>query len=157
MAHRRGRRRGLGVPRQRLRPPQWSLHEVVALLTAGDQASTSPQPSLDDLPELLGRAKSINPDVTFAMGTRPDVSPAVGMALYRVVQESLTNAHRYAPGARIDVALAAADGRVRLTVANAAPTGPDPGISGSGTGVQGMRMRCELLGGQLAAGPHGDG
>ncbi|RLP07885.1 hypothetical protein D9T14_09710 [Propionibacterium australiense] len=134
-----------------------NLHEVVGILRAGSPAPTAPQPALADLSDLLRGARAINPDIVLDMPTQPLVSPAVEMALYRIVQESLTNAHRHAPGARIDVTLTETDGWVELSVTNARATRPAPGISGSGLGVEGMRMRCELLGGQLMAGPHEDG
>lgn len=134
-----------------------NLHEVVGILRTGAPTPVAPQPTLTDLPELLRTARTINPDIYLDIPAAPDVSPAVGLALYRVVQESLTNAHRHAPGARIDVRLAEADGWVNLSVTNARATRPAPGLGGSGLGIQGMRMRCELLGGQLTAGPHQDG
>lgn len=134
-----------------------SLHEVVGILAAGSQAPTAPQPTLADIPELLRRARAINPDIGVAMPQDPKVSPAVGLALYRIVQESLTNAHRYAPGAPIMVDLTIENGWMSLSVTNGLATQPTSGISGSGLGIQGMRMRCELLGGTLTAGPHEGG
>ncbi|SPF69145.1 Histidine kinase [Propionibacterium ruminifibrarum] len=134
-----------------------NLHEVVGILRAGALAAVTPQPTLTDLPELLHTARTINPDISLDIPAVPDVSPAVGLALYRVIQESLTNAHRHAPGARIDVRLTEADGWVSLSITNTRATRPAPGLGGSGLGVEGMRMRCELLGGQLTAGPNQDG
>lgn len=134
-----------------------NLHEVVGILATGSQAPTAPQPTLADIPELLHRARAINPDINATMPRDPKVSPAVGLALYRIVQESLTNAHRYAPKAPILVNLTIKNGWMNLSVTNEQATQPTSGISGSGLGIQGMRMRCELLGGTLTAGPHEGG
>jgi len=88
------------------------------------------------------------------------LSPDVSLVLYRVAQEALTNVAKHAPGARADVDLAFADGRVRLAVRN----GPGDSLtngsstlnladSGGGYGLQGIRERILLLGGQVEAGP----
>ena len=55
------------------------------------------------------------------------------------------------------VDLAIENGWMSLSVTNGLATQPTSGISGSGLGIQGMRMRCELLGGTLTAGPHEGG
>ena len=90
------------------------------------------------------------------------LSPDVSLVLYRVAQEALTNVAKHAPGASAEVDLAFADGRVRLAVRNG--PGPDDhptngssavtlGDSGGGYGLQGIRERILLLGGQVEAGP----
>jgi signal transduction histidine kinase len=83
----------------------------------------------------------------------------------RVVQESLTNVRKHAPGAAVTIELDAGSAPARkleLIVANGpAPAGPTGhellSRSGSGYGLQGMRERAEALGGTLEAGPAGDG
>ncbi len=70
------------------------------------------------------------------------------------MQEGLTNAVKHAPGADVDVALALADGRLRVTVHDAGPRGVDAlSETGSGLGLRGLRERVEALGGALEAGP----
>ncbi|MQY06839.1 sensor histidine kinase [Actinomadura macrotermitis] len=84
--------------------------------------------------------------------------PQVATAAYRIVQESLTNAMRYAPGAPVAVEVCHGSGVVRLTVANRAPEGGAPVPSlGSGRGIAGMRERAEAVGGTLTAAPSPDG
>lgn len=83
-------------------------------------------------------------------------SPLVAATLYRLLQESLTNAHKHAPGSRVSVQLSYGPTASRLLVRNSAPTGvPDPDLvaSGSGRGLAGLRRRTELLGGTVTAGP----
>src|SRR5699024_9453641 len=81
-----------------------------------------------------------------------DVGTAVGGALYRIAQESITNAVRHARGAtRICVDLVGQPDDVRCTVVDDGEAGPVPG--GSGYGIVGMTERASLLGGTLTAGP----
>ncbi|WP_017537266.1 sensor histidine kinase [Nocardiopsis halophila] len=94
-------------------------------------------------------------------GDRGPLPPQVDAAAYRILQEALTNALRYADPPRVRVALdyPPAGGADRLVVAvenpvaGAAP--PDP--LGAGMGLVGMRERADLLGGVFCAGPSGDG
>ncbi|WP_019629357.1 sensor histidine kinase [Actinomadura atramentaria] len=85
--------------------------------------------------------------------------PETVTAAYRIAQEALTNAVRYAPGAAVTVAVRYAPGRVRIEVVN---TAPDParaggGGLGGGRGIDGMRERAAGVGGTLAAGPEPGG
>lgn len=77
----------------------------------------------------------------------------------RVAQESLTNARRHAPGARVDMELAFGASSTRLTVTNAsADVALEPGSSeGSGLGLVGIRERVEQVGGTTEIGPDGPG
>jgi signal transduction histidine kinase len=85
----------------------------------------------------------------------PEVPDQVGRAAYRVVQESLTNAAKHAPGATIHVRLGQEDGRLVVEVAN--PLGGSAGLPVSGYGLIGMRERVTLAGGALRTGPDGAG
>ncbi|MEV4314616.1 histidine kinase [Actinocrispum sp. NPDC049592] len=73
-------------------------------------------------------------------------------ALYRAVQETLTNVRKHAPGARVDVVLEHGSGEVALTVTNQGGQRTAPARE-RGFGLTGMRERAELLGGSLEAGP----
>ncbi|WP_052432920.1 sensor histidine kinase [Streptacidiphilus carbonis] len=137
-------------------------------------AGLSPQPRLNDLPALVDAARRAGVRVELSvpeeLGRVPD---GVGVCAYRIVQESLSNAGRHAPGAAVSVSVSVSppvdcddrndrsdrEGRearaVRLRVANgpgsgAAPARPESGI---GHGLTGMRERVGLLGGSLSAGP----
>jgi signal transduction histidine kinase len=100
-------------------------------------------------------------------GTAEPLPAAVELAAYRVVQESLTNALRYAGGTPTSVALCYLDDGLDLVVENDAPAagrrGPAAGAAGErplagGTrGLQGLAERAELLGGSLRAGPRPGG
>ena len=96
-------------------------------------------------------------------GVRPgfvltgDVSSIPGdaaRATYRILQEGLTNAIRYAPGAAIHVSLACGDG-VRVEIVNEAPPVGAAGIGelGSGHGLTGLAERVDALGGTIGSGP----
>jgi signal transduction histidine kinase len=78
-----------------------------------------------------------------------------GLAAYRVVQESLSNAVKHAPGAPVDLEFRVTDGEVDVRVVN--PIVPGAVVaSPGGTGVRGMAERAELLGGTATA-RNGDG
>jgi signal transduction histidine kinase len=89
----------------------------------------------------------------------PPLPAAVDLAAYRVVQESLTNTARHAPGSRTVVSLRM-DGEHLEVITHNFGTSANltKGNSGSGRGIIGMRQRIELVGGQLvAAGPSPQG
>ncbi|UQN15606.1 sensor histidine kinase [Gulosibacter sp. ACHW.36C] len=75
---------------------------------------------------------------------------------YRVVQESLTNASRYAQGSRVDVRVALENGRVHIMVRNEAPLLPTIDSVGTGSGLAGLRDRVDARGGAITWGPVGD-
>jgi signal transduction histidine kinase len=132
------------------------------------EADLAPQPRLEDIPELVETARRAGAKVTLAMPSSPPgpVSSGAGLAAYRIVQESLSNAARHAPGAEVTVTVGQSDGSLRLTVANEPPAAPRPAGNGNGDGdgdgppghgLTGMRERAALLGGTLEAGPGDDG
>lgn len=133
---------------------------IASLRTAGDafaEQYAGPAPRLVDLPRLVDDARAAGVDIgaTVFVQQADDAPPALTRAVYRVVQESLTNAMKHAPGARVDVDVRARPGEgVDVVVRNARGTG---GASeGGGAGLVGMRERAEALGGTFAAGPDGD-
>lgn len=82
------------------------------------------------------------------------------LALYRAVQEALTNAARHAPSADVAVRLAFGSGEVTVSVLNSRPrpaARSRPSGTGGGYGLRGMRERVLQAGGQLQAGPADDG
>ncbi|WP_150253943.1 sensor histidine kinase [Nocardiopsis deserti] len=94
-------------------------------------------------------------------GPDPDPSAPGGGAVHRVVQEALTNAAKYAPGAEVTVRVVREDDRTRVSVGDAGP--PEavrtvlPARSGDGSGLAGLRSLVEGLGGSFAAGREGAG
>ncbi|MEV0460877.1 sensor histidine kinase [Catellatospora methionotrophica] len=128
------------------------------LRQADDPALTAPQPGLAELGPLVDDARAAGVDVHLAMELplRP-VGEAAALTAYRIVQEALANATRYAPGARVDVSLATDEQGLRVTVRNGRPTGRPTRPPGAGHGLVGMRERVAILDGELSAEPTGDG
>ncbi|MFF0448559.1 sensor histidine kinase [Streptomyces sp. NPDC004609] len=89
-----------------------------------------------------------------APGGRPAVPAPVELAVYRIVQESLTNALKHAGSGEVRITLTHAPGR-NLTVTVTSPFGSrtGPRAPGSGAGLVGMRERVALLDGDFEAGP----
>jgi signal transduction histidine kinase len=87
-------------------------------------------------------------------GDRDRLAGPVGEALLRVVQEALTNVRKHAPGAEVEIEIAAGDD-VRAQIVSRGGGAADPalGASGGGYGVRGMQERAALLGGTVQAGP----
>jgi signal transduction histidine kinase len=82
--------------------------------------------------------------------------PETGAVIYRVLQESLTNVLKHAPGASVRVALLRVGDHIELTVTNTAGNAPG-NVGGSGHGLIGMRERVSACGGQLDWGGRPDG
>jgi signal transduction histidine kinase len=119
----------------------------------GDTGPTAPLPGVEGLPTLVERFRSAGADVTLTIDGDPGRLPATtGLAVYRILQEALTNAVKHAPGSPTAVRLAVDADAVRLAVDSAA----EPG-TGTGVGILSMRERAETLGGSCAAGPGGRG
>lgn len=84
-------------------------------------------------------------------GVRRELRPEVDEAVYRVVQEAVTNARRHARPDRVDVRLDWTGPGLRLTISDDGP--PAAPCGGAGQGLTGMRERVTLLGGRFDAGP----
>jgi signal transduction histidine kinase len=141
------------------------LRQVIGVLRDGrefatPEASASPeraQPTLVDLPELVANTRRAGLPVNLTVlldqaGTAP---APLGTAVYRIVQESLTNVLRHAPGTGADVTVRGGPGvGLTLEVVNplpaAAPVEPSPG---GGTGLTGIAERVGVLGGNVSIGP----
>ncbi|GAA1556209.1 histidine kinase [Kribbella sancticallisti] len=129
---------------------------MVGSLREDEAAALAPQRGVADL-ERLARSVGDRPRVELELsGDLADLGPAVGAAIYRIAQESITNAVRHARHAtRIDVRVVGEADRVRLTVRDdgeAASTARNP----EGYGLVGMTERATLLGGSFDAGPGSD-
>jgi signal transduction histidine kinase len=166
------------------------LNRIVGALRrdADEQLDRRPQPRLSDLPDLVAGARAAGLPVELDMSGLPESLPAsVELAAYRVVQESLTNALRYAQaptrvrlaytGAGLDLLVeddgpgpaitpATATAAMARVAASAAPphAPPAPGVSqqhvacgGGGRGLAGLTERAQILGGSLHAGPRPGG
>jgi len=129
---------------------------------------TAPMPGLSDLEELIADFRSAGIDVDYRVrGDATPLSLATGLGLYRIVQESLANVAKHAPGTHADVLIDLTDDPLRTTIRNGpggsgdwvSEAGSDHvgGDSTGGLGLPGMRQRAALLGGELRAGSDGDG
>jgi signal transduction histidine kinase len=127
---------------------------VVGLLRSEDEGTERrPQPGLERLEELVGGARraGLSVDVVIVGVPRP-VSAGVDLSAYRIVQESLSNASRYAPGARVRVEVRYGRRVLAVSVTDDGPR-TTPQEPGGGHGLVGMRERVAMLGGTLSAGP----
>ncbi len=127
------------------------MRTMVRALRGGDPAELVPSPAIADLTGLAGPSPE-GPDVDVEIdGDLGELPPAVGTAIYRLAQESVTNARRHARHAtRISVRVSAEAGAVRLCVTDDGDGGT---ARGGGFGLAGMRERAALLGGVCEAGP----
>src|SRR5207344_1230091 len=130
------------------------VRTTVGMLREDDApASIAPLPGADGLPALVEQFRSAGADVTLTVdGDAARLPATTGLAVYRIVQEALTNAVKHAPGSPTAVRLIVHTDEVRLAVDSAAKPG-----TGTGLGVPSMRERAEALGGSCRAGPGGRG
>ncbi|HEY0807458.1 MAG TPA: histidine kinase [Pseudonocardiaceae bacterium] len=130
------------------------MRGIVRVLRRDEPVELAPSPGISDLERLAGRDWA-GPSVDVAVsGDVADVPPAVAAAIYRLVQESVTNARRHARHAtRIEVRIAADDSSVRVRVRDDGDTGLLRPTGSPGYGLIGMIERAHLLGGTCEAGP----
>ncbi|REE94700.1 sensor histidine kinase [Thermomonospora umbrina] len=127
---------------------------VVGLLRSEDEgAERRPQPGLERLEEVVGGARQAGLSVdVVVVGLPRAVAAGVDLSAFRIVQESLSNASKYAPGARVRVEVRYGADALEVTVTDdGARTTPEE--PGGGHGLVGMRERVAMLGGTLEAGP----
>ena len=115
-------------------------------------APLEPAPGLAAVETLIEQAQSPGLDISFEVeGEQPPRVPdAVQLAAYRILQESLTNARRHAPGAAAHVNLSYRPDRLRLAIENQTHLARN-GSGPAGVGILGMRERATALGGTLQA------
>ncbi|WP_353813277.1 sensor histidine kinase [Agromyces sp. SYSU T00266] len=127
------------------------VRRVVELLRDDDPESLSPQPGIARIPELIEQARGTGLVVDFRADDTSDLSAGRQLAVYRVVQESLTNVRRHARAASASVAIDRSADRVDITVTDDGDAAGD--AHPAGHGLLGMRERVTLYGGTLDAGP----
>ncbi len=153
------------------------LRSVVGLLRSDEEAEES-SPGLRDLPELVDSTRALGVDVELldgglldgepgetasvrASGSAPTDAPT-GMpllsamaetAVFRVAQQSISNALQHAPGAPITVEVKRLEDSLKLSVLNGPARRPSTDPGGGGTGLAVMRERTDAVGGSLHAGP----
>jgi signal transduction histidine kinase len=121
-----------------------------------DEADTSriPAPGLAQLDDLLAQVRAAGLPAKLTVEGQPHpLTPGVQLAVYRIVQESLTNVRKHAPAATVAaVRLRYADDGIEVEITD---DGPPPGSQppGPGHGLAGMRERAAAYGGSVDAGP----
>ena len=121
-------------------------------------ARTAPEPGLDDVGTLVADFERAGLDVTLhADGLAQSVPATVGLALYRIAQESLANIAKHAPDSKATVELHVSPASASLVVKNRLPAAVSASRSAEGRGLRGMRQRVELLGGAIDVGPSSEG
>ena len=131
-----------------------ALTDVRLLLTQlRHRESEGPQPTLADLDGLFAQVRDAGAALVVDIDPAPSSEPpgAVQLAVYRIVQEALTNALRHGAGGPVAVRVAWLPVRVDLEIRNVVRAGAERGPDGHG--IIGMRERAQLVGGTLAAGP----
>jgi len=124
--------------------------------SAGDEPvdAAAPAPGLRHLHQLVERARSAGLDVDDSQIDVGIALPAgLELAVFRVIQEALTNAVKHAPGSHVDVALCSAAGAASIEIVDDGGRHASARPAGAGHGLVGMRERVALYGGTLTAGP----
>lgn len=132
------------------------LREMVGVLRASGGKGTDayPQPTLADLDHLIRTS-----DLPVAADVRlpTTLTAAQERAVYRFVQEALTNVRKHAPSASVELNATVQDEVVHVTVANSSSDAPPMQLPTSGFGLIGLRERAELLGGTVETSRHDEG
>lgn len=141
------------------------LRHAMGLLTMddhGDKAEAAPdlapQPGLGRLDALVARVREAGLPVELTVsGTPRPVPSGVGLAVYRVVQEALTNTVKHASGSTATVTVAYGGDGLRVEVTDTGGTPGAAAATGGGRGLIGLRERLSVYGGTLHTGPRPGG
>src|SRR6266511_1147925 len=135
------------------------LRSVLEVLRrSGEAEPRTPQPGLEELDDLVSRAGAAGLEVTVEVDGMPRPLPAeVDLAAFRIVQEAVTNVARHAGQSTATVRVAYGEHDVTLQIDDNGRGGTPSSISGSGSGIAGMRERTAALGGRLEVGPRSGG
>lgn len=130
------------------------MRAMVGALRQGDEPELAPIPGLSDVPGLVGgggKPPTVEVDLS---GNLDSVAPAVNAAVFRLAQESITNARRHARNASVVKVSVKGDSRfIQLTVQDDGDPMSKNQVAEPGFGLIGMGERAKLLGGDLEAGP----
>jgi signal transduction histidine kinase len=133
------------------------IRRTVGLLD-GAPMKMAPEPTVGDISSLVDDFVRAGMNVTLDVkGRRERVSAAVGLALYRITQESLANIAKHAPDSQSAVTLTISRHSTTLTVINQLPVAVPASMASEGRGMRGMRQRVHLLGGTIDIGPSDHG
>jgi signal transduction histidine kinase len=149
------------------------LRRMLGLLTEVEAtAELAPQPGLEQLERLVERVGQAGLEVNVQVAGEPRaLPPGLDLTAYRIIQEALTNALKYAAGARTEVLVEYDPAELRLSIVDhgSASSGAGSGVApgsglgsgddarGAGRGLLGMRERVAVYGGALEAGRRPEG
>ncbi|MEV4706864.1 histidine kinase [Actinoplanes sp. NPDC049316] len=126
-----------------------------ALRTPEDvPAELAPAAGLAEVPQLVTEARAAGVETSLTVDGVGELPPALGLGVYRIVQEALTNVLRHSGAGHCRVVVEAADGELRVAVTDDGRGGTP---SGGGLGLAGIRERVQLYGGSTLAGPRPGG
>lgn len=129
------------------------MRRLVSMLRLSDEAPLTPQPRLQALPALVERNTAEGVDTRLTVSGAARALPAgLDLALYRIVQEALTNVRRHAGARRCEVMLHYGSEAVSVDILDDG-RGGEVSAANAGHGLVGMRERAGLYGGELVAGP----
>ncbi len=133
------------------------MRRLVGLLREqGAMPDLAPQPSMRTVHVLLATVREAGLPVELAVeGEEQELPAGIDLSAYRVIQEALTNALRYAGPARAWVTVRWKASELELEIANDGRS--EPGGDGGGHGLAGMRERTALVGGTIESGPRPGG
>lgn len=135
-----------------------NLRRTVGLLRADEASTTTPAPSMRDLPRVI--------DAALARGTRVELhetgvawslGPVAGVVVLRGIEEALANITKHAPGAQARLVVVWEPERLSLEITDDGAAGTAPMLPASGYGLAGLRERLALVHGSLQAAPDGTG
>ena len=135
------------------------MRHLVGVLSVDESADRQPLPRLERLPTLVDETRAAGLAVALEVsGPVVGLPAGLELAIYRLIQEALTNVRKHAPTSRATVHLSYEPDRVRVLVSD---DGGPPGASretlqnaaGRGHGLIGMRERVQMYDGRLHAGP----
>ncbi len=130
------------------------LREVIGVLRA--PVGELPQPTFADLAQLVAESAGANLRVALRSEVVGDVPDTAGRTVYRIVQESLTNARKHAPGSEVDVSVSGSvEEGLTVSVVNSRAVAVARAVEGRG--LLGLAERVAIAGGTLEHGPTGAG
>jgi signal transduction histidine kinase len=133
------------------------MRRLVGLLREhGTMPEFAPQPSMRAVDVLVGTVREAGLPVELEVEGEPtELPPGVDLSAYRVIQEALTNALKYAGPANAWVTVRWKGSELELEIANDGRS--EPGGDGGGRGLEGLRERVALVGGSIESGPRAGG
>jgi signal transduction histidine kinase len=135
------------------------MSHLLGVLRAGPAAPAfDPSPGVAEIPRLMAQAREAGMHVACTVeGAAPPVTGGLSVAVYRIVQEALTNVRKHAgPGAAAEVRLRYGPDELLVRVADDGH-GAVPGAPCAGHGLAGMRERAAMYGGAVRTGPRPGG